>query len=209
MNQSDLLKMKMPELRAIAKKNNIPFSIRWLKPKMISEIVKGTQSAGVPFEPVQAVPCDDDFLADDGVIEKPTAEPLPVGRGGVREGAGRPEGTDDSHIRLKRAIDVKQPDLNIKNMFDSLAGLNKKDKPEKLIENTSLYITKTGEYFGVMDKVKNTPIFIIGSAIYYTFHFFKYLLSKGNNESGSKDNTNIRSAGNGQEQSSKESFQTV
>ncbi len=214
MDLLELKKMSVPELREKAQSLGLSPAVRWSKPKLIKEIQSA--SSATVSKPGNEY---DDFLNDNGqetppaettppenVSESPTIEP---GRGGDRPGAGRPVGTNEPAMRLKKALAVKVPDLNIRDGLHwlSMRGKSKKPAPDKTIDGAALYATKAAEYFGLLERIRNTPIFIFAALVIYTGKLINHL--RGVNESEGKDSPDIRAAGNGQEQPGKESLSAV
>jgi hypothetical protein len=209
MDQKSLFKMKTPELRDFAAKMTPPLDIpiRWGKPKILKAIQAAmnqkNEAAGPGFY--------DEFLKsgpgainpDSAVQEADSIQPdTPVqdgpGRGGVRPGAGRPEGSTEAAVRLKRALNVKAADVNIRGLFQRLSMLNPKKVPaaDDVIDNAALYTTRAGEYFDLMDRVKNTPYFIFGALAFWLFQLLNHI-----RKNNGKDNPDLRTPGNGEEQS--------
>lgn len=201
MNALELNKMKVPQLRELAKSKGIHIPKRWLKPQIVEAIAKALNTSETAQDDYS------DFLGDDSkpveVEEVETAEtdaePEPAGRGGARPGAGRPPGTDADHMKMKRANSVQTADINLKNMVIGCFKFRKKDTDEELAENAAKSYTKVGEYFGVMERIRNTPAWIFGQAAFYTYKLVIYLFGK-NPDDTSADNNDIRTQGDGQDE---------
>ena len=97
---------------------------------------------------------------------------------------------------MKRASEVKQPDINIRDGIEGVLKLAKKEPDKELVNKSALAVTKAGEYLGVMDKLRNTPIFIFGAVIFYGYQIFRFIFHREKqNEPGGTDN-DIRTEGN-------------
>lgn len=170
MNELEMLrKKKLDELRTIAEREGIEVAVRWnrktlarkiLEHRKLKELDDYLEPNNSPAEPSQEPKRSPEFEALAGGGPDPAPPPAEnikdEGRGGFREGAGRPKGMTDDEARIRRLLDLEVPDLLVMKIVHAVCFVYgvKSNSPLEKDEVKSVALGATRELYFWFPKLQ-------------------------------------------------------
>ena len=163
--QKELQRKKIVDLRRIASELGIEYDKRWIRSKLVKEILNKTESALEPANPSVQQPANPEF--ERAAAEK-AAEPVKDNRGGAREGAGRPLGLTDEKAKVRNlpqfpSNPIRQGICSLFDLWATAAKIEELALSEDEADMESLPLTQLQEYYfpNILPEIAGSWIMLI------------------------------------------------